>query len=96
MKEYEDHEDTDREENGSFRLLFSEKEQIKSNELKSTEPAELHGLPGDDSSDDCSGHQEIRESKSMIGSADTEICRDSMETKELKLRQKGEIEVPVL
>ena len=70
--------------------------QIKSKELKSTEPAELHGLPGDDSSDASSSHQEIWESKSMTDSADTEFWWDSMETKELRLRQKGEVEVPVL
>ena len=51
---------------------------------------------GDDSSDASSGHQEIWESKSMMDSADTEFWRDSMETKELRLRQKGEAEVPVL
>ena len=64
--------------------------------MKSTEPAELRGLLGDDISDTSSSHQEIRESKSMIESADTEFWCDSMETKELRLRQKGEVEVPVL
>ena len=49
LQEYEDwfdHEETDSEENGSFWLLYLEKEQLEPNELKSTEPAELHGLPG--------------------------------------------------
>ena len=95
-EEWFDHEETDSEENGSFWLLYSEKEQTKANELKSTEPAELHGLPGDDSSDVSSSHQEIWDSKSMIDSANTEFRWDSMETKELRLRQKGEVEVPVL
>ena len=91
LQEYEDwfdHEETDSEENGSFWLLYSEKEQIKANELKSSEPAELHGLPGDDSSDASSSPQEIWESKSMIDSAYTEFWWDSMETKELRPRQK--------
>ena len=89
LQEYEDWFDleaTDSEGNGSFWLLYSEKEQIKANELKSTEPAELHGLPGDDSSDASSSHQEIWESKSMIDFANTEFWWDSMETKELRLR----------
>ena len=76
LKEYEDwfdHEKTDSEENGSFWLLYLEKEQIKANELKSTEPAELDGLPENDSSDASSGHQEIWESKSMIEPADIEF-----------------------
>ena len=99
LQEYEDwfdHDETDSEENGSFWLPYSKKEQIKANELKSTEPAELHRLPGDDSSDASSGHQEIWKSKYMIDSANTEFWWDSMETKELRLRQKGEVEVPVL
>ena len=82
LQEYEDwfdHKKTDSEENGSFWLLYLEKEQIKANELKSTEPAELYGLPGDDSSDASSGHQEIWESKStcMIDSTDTEFSGTS-------------------